>query len=267
MKNVTIDITSSVFPSQLATDAEKASQEFGLQVGQAIQYEWFRKDGNNCRYYGQWREFHRLRLYARGEQSVGKYKNELAIDGDLSYLNLDWTPVPVIPKFVDIIVNGMSNRLFKVKAYSQDAMSQAKRSKYQEQIEMQMAAKPILESVKEQTGFDAFTIDPEQLPNDDEELSLYMQLKYKPAIEIAEEEAINTMFDENHYADIRKRLDYDATVLGISVAKHEFLQGAGVKISYVDPANIVYSYTEDPYFKDCFYWGEIKIALSNWNGW
>jgi hypothetical protein len=258
MKNVTIDITSSVFPSQLATDAEKASQEFGLQVGQAIQYEWFRKDGNNCRYYGQWREFHRLRLYARGEQSVGKYKNELAIDGDLSYLNLDWTPVPVIPKFVDIIVNGMSNRLFKVKAYSQDAMSQAKRSKYQEQIEMQMAAKPILESVKEQTGFDAFTIDPEQLPNDDEELSLYMQLKYKPAIEIAEEEAINTMFDENHYADIRKRLDYDATVLGISVAKHEFLQGAGVKISYVDPANIVYSYTEDPYFKDCFYWGEIK---------
>jgi hypothetical protein len=258
MKNVTIDITSSVFPSQLATDAEKASQEFGLQVGQAIQYEWFRKDGNNCRYYGQWREFHRLRLYARGEQSVSKYKNELAIDGDLSYLNLDWTPVPVIPKFVDIVVNGMSNRLFKVKAYSQDAMSQAKRSKYQEQIEMQMAAKPILESVKEQTGFNAFTMDPEQLPNDDEELSLYMQLKYKPAIEIAEEEAINTMFDENHYEDIRKRLDYDSTVLGISVAKHEFLQGSGVKISYVDPANIVYSYTEDPYFRDCFYWGEIK---------
>jgi hypothetical protein len=124
MKNVTIDITSSAFPSQLATDSEKASQQFGLQVGQAIQYEWFRKDGNNCRYYGQWKEFHRLRLYARGEQGVAKYKNELAIDGDLSYLNLDWTPVPIIPKFVDIVVNGMSERLFKVKAYSQDAMSQ-----------------------------------------------------------------------------------------------------------------------------------------------
>jgi len=34
--------------------------------------------------------------------------------------------------------------------------------------------------------------------------------------------------------------------------------GSGVKVSYVDPANVVYSYTEDPYFKDCFYWGEIK---------
>jgi hypothetical protein len=258
MKNVAIDITSSAFPSQLATDAEKASEQFGLQVGQAIQYEWFRKDGNNCRYYGQWKEFHRLRLYARGEQSVGKYKNELAIDGDLSYLNLDWTPVPIIPKFVDIVVNGMADRMFKVKVYSQDAMSQSKRSKYQNMIEGQMVAKPVLKTIQEETGYNPFTMDPDKLPESDEELSLYMQLNYKPAIEIAEEEAINTIFDENHYDDIRKRLDYDATVLGISIAKHEFLQGTGVKISYVDPANVVYSYTEDPFFKDCFYWGEIK---------
>ena len=260
MKNVTIDITSSAFPSQLATDSEKASQQFGLQVGQAIQYEWFRKDGNNCRYYGQWREFHRLRLYARGEQSVGKYKNELAIDGDLSYLNLDWTPVPIIPKFVDIVVNGMSDRLFKVKAYSQDAMSQSKRSKYQEMMENQMAGKDVLTQIKDLSGVNPFVIEPDKIPETDEELSLYMQLNYKPAIEIAEEEAINTIFDENHYDDIRKRLDYDATVLGISIAKHEFLQGTGVKISYVDPANVVYSYTEDPYFRDCFYWGEIKTV-------
>ena len=258
MKNIAIDITSSAFPSQLATDAEKATEQFGLQVGQAIQYEWFRKDGNNCRYYGQWREFHRLRLYARGEQPVGKYKNELSINGDLSYLNLDWTPVPVIPKFVDIIVNGMADRMFKPKAYAQDAMSQSKRNKYQDMMETQMAGKEILTKIQDLSGVNPFMMNPDELPNDDEELSLYMQLNYKPAIEIAEETAISTVFDENHYDDLRKRLDYDATVLGISIAKHEFLQGAGVKISYVDPANVVYSYTEDPYFKDCFYWGEIK---------
>ena len=258
MKDVTINITSTGFPTQFVSDSDKASDQFGLQVGQAIQYEWFRKDGNQCRYYGQWRDFHRLRLYARGEQSVQKYKNELAIDGDLSYLNLDWTPVPILPKFVDIVVNGMSDRLFKVKAYAQDAMSQAKRSKYQDMLEGQMAAKDVLTSIKDLTGVNPFMMDPEELPQTDEELSLYMQLNYKPAIEIAEEEAINTIFDENHYQDIRKRLDYDLTVLGIGCAKHEFLPGAGVEISYVDPANIVYSYTEDPYFRDCFYWGEIK---------
>ena len=258
MKDVTIDIASTGFPSQFVSDAEKATDEFGLQIGQAIQYEWFKKDGNQCRYYNQWRDFHRLRLYARGEQSVAKYKNELAIDGDLSYLNLDWTPVPILPKFVDIVVNGMQDREFKVKAYAQDALSQAKRSKYQDMIEGQMAAKDILTTIQEQTGVDPFIMDPDDLPSSDEELSLYMNLNYKPAIEIAEEEAVDTMFSENHYNDIRKQIDYDSTVIGMSVAKHEFLPGAGVQISYVDPANVVYSYTENPHFKDCFYWGEIK---------
>lgn len=258
MRDVKIDMSSVGFPNQFVSDSEKKTDQFGLQIGQAIQYEWFRKDGNQCRYYSQWRDFHRLRLYARGEQSTQKYKDELAVNGDLSYLNLDWTPVPIIPKFVDIVVNGMSDRLFKVKAYAQDAMSQAKRSKYQDMIEGQMVAKDLLQNIQQQTGVDPFTMNPDELPSTDEELSLYMQLNYKPAIEIAEEEAINTILDENNYQYIRKQCDYDLMTIGIAVEKHEFLPGAGVEISYVDPANIVYSYTEDPYFRDCFYWGEIK---------
>tara|TARA_R110002012_G_scaffold233815_2_gene407205 strand:- start:36310 stop:38745 length:2436 start_codon:yes stop_codon:yes gene_type:complete len=258
MKDVKVNIKSAAFPSQFVSDAEKETLEYGLQIGQAIQYEWFKRDGMGCRFYDQFRQFHRLRLYARGEQSVAKYKNELAVDGDLSYLNLDWTPVPVIPKFVDIVVNGMADRLFKVKAYAQDAMSQAKRTKYQDMVEAQMVSKDFLMDLQKQSGVDPFTVSPEQLPNTDEELSLYMQLNYKPSIEIAEEEAIDTLFEENHYIDLRKRLDYDLTVLGIAVSKHEFLPGSGVEVKYVDPANIVYSYTEDPHFKDCFYWGEVK---------
>ncbi len=260
MKEIKININPQGFPSQFVSDAEKATDEFGLQIGQAIQYEWFRKDGTSCRYYSQWRDFQKLRLYARGEQPIGKYKNELAVDGDLSYLNLDWTPVPILPKFIDIVVNGMADRLFKVNAYAQDAMSQSKRTNFQDMVHGQMVAKPFLELIQQESGVDPFTMDPESLPETDEELSLYMQLKFKPSIEIAQEEAINTLFDENKYHDLRKRFDYDLAVLGLSVAKHEFLPGAGVKISYVDPANVVYSYTEDPHFKDCFYWGEIKTV-------
>ena len=261
--NIKVNINATGFPTQFVSDSVKESKEFGLQVGQAIQYEWFRKDGTQCRYYNQWRDMNRLRLYARGEQPIAKYKNELAIDGDLSYLNLDWTPVPILPKFVDIVVNGMSDRLFKVKAYAQDAMSQSKRNKYQDMVEGQMVAKDLLLTIKENTGVDPFTVNPEELPNTDDELSLYMNLNYKPAIEIAEEEAINTLLDINKYEDLRKRYDYDLTTIGIAIAKHEFLPGAGVKISYVDPANVVYSYTEDPNFKDVFYWGEIKAVPIN----
>jgi hypothetical protein len=260
MKEVTIDIQAAAFPDQFVSDSTKDTMEYGLQIGQAIQYEWFRRDSGSCRFYNQWEEFMRLKLYARGEQSISKYKNELAIDGDLSYLNLDWTPVPIIPKFVDIVVNGMSDRLFKVKAYAEDAMSAEKRNEFQRQIEGQVVAKPLFEQIESDFGVSVFQEDPATLPESDDEMELYMNLNYKPAIEIAEEEAINTLFAENHYNDIRSRVDYDLTTIGIGITKHMFLPGAGVKIEYVDPANVVYSYTEDPYFKDCFYWGEIKTV-------
>ena len=205
MSKPTIAVNPSSFPNQMATDKEKASEEYGMQVGKAIQYEWFKRSGNSCRYYSQWVDFHRLRLYARGEQSTAKYKSELAIDGDLSYLNLDWTPVPIIPKFVDIVVNGMSDRLFTVQAYAQDALSADNRRSYQEMIEADMVSKDFLLQTKEQFGIDAFNTNAEDLPADDQELQLHMQLNYKPGIEIAEEEALNTVLEENHFYDLRKR--------------------------------------------------------------
>jgi len=258
MKEVKIEINQAAFPDQFVTDAQKDSIEYGLQVGQAIQYEWFRRDNGSCRFFDQWGEFNRLRLYARGEQSVAKYKNEIAVDGDLSYLNLDWTPVPIIPKFVDIVVNGLNDRLFKVKAFAEDAMSAEKRDQFQKRIEGEMIARPLFRQIEEDFDVNVFQTEESELPNNDEELQLYMQMKYKPAIEIAAEEAVDTILNQNHYTEIRKRCDYDLMTLGVSMAKHQFLPGQGIQLDYVDPANVVYSYTEDPYFKDCFYWGEIK---------
>ena len=258
MEDVKIAINPQGFPSQFVSDKEKDSVEFGLQIGQAIQYEWFRKDGGQSRFYNQWADFHRLRLYARGEQSIAKYKNELAIDGDLSYLNLDWTPVPIIPKFVDIVVNGMADRVFKINAYAQDGMSLDKKSKYQRQLEKDMISKDLMKQVQKDFDVNTFRMSSEEVPENDEQLALHMQLKYKPSIEIAEEEAINTVLAESRYHDLQKRLYYDQMVLGIQMCKHSFKPGSGIEVEYVDPANVVYSYTEDPYFKDCFYWGEIK---------
>jgi len=263
MKQPIISVNPITFPNQLTTDAQKASNDYGLQVGKAIQYEWFKRSGNSCRYYNQWADFHKLRLYARGEQSVSKYKSELAVDGDLSYLNLDWTPVPIIPKFVDIVVNGMSDRLFTVQAFAQDAMSAEQRKGYQDMIEEDMVAKDFLLQTQEQFGINAFNTKAEDLPADDQELQLHMQLNYKPGIEIAEEEAINTILEQNHYSDIQKRCNYDITTVGVGWVKHEFLPNSGIKVDYVDPSTLIYSYTESPYFEDCFYFGEVKqVAIT-----
>ena len=246
------------FPSQVVSDLEKASYDYGLKVAKAIEYEWFGKDTGLNRFKTNQASFHKLRLYARGEQSIQKYKDELSINGDLSYLNLDWKPVPIIPKFVDIVVNGIAERTYDIKAYSQDPYGVSKRTEYMESVMRDMRSKELNNYVQEAFGINMFENNPESLPQDNEELALHMQLSYKQSVEIAEEQAINVLLEGNKYELTKRRLYYDLTVLGIASVKNYFTTSEGVKVEYVDPANLVYSYTENPYFDDIYYVGEVK---------
>ena len=251
------------FPSQVVSDIEKLSYEYGLKIAKAIEDEWFHKDNYSNRYIYNRQNFHNLRLYARGEQSIQKYKDELSINGDLSYLNLDWKPVPIIPKFVDIVVNGMANRMYDIKAYSQDPNGVGKRTQYMNAILEDMRNKDLKNFVKDKFGLDLFNNPPNLLPETQQELDLHMQLTYKQAVEIAEEQAINTLLESSRYELIKKRFYYDLTVLGIGAVKTSFNNSDGAKVEYVDPANLIYSHTESPYFDDIYYVGEIKSIPIN----
>ena len=254
---------SNNFPSQVVSDKEKLSVDYGLEIGKAIESEWFKRDSGTNRFASNQNNFHKLRLYARGEQAIQKYKDELSINGDLSYLNLDWKPVPIIPKFVDIVVNGISERTFDIKAYTQDPYGVEKRTKYMEGILADMKANELNEFASEAFGLNLMGSDLPQLPENEEELQLHMPLNYKQAVEIAEEQALSVLLDGNRYELTRKKLNYDLTVLGIACVKNSFNTSQGVKVEYVDPANIVYSYTEDPYFEDIYYFGEIRTLPIN----
>jgi hypothetical protein len=256
-------VIKSYFPSQVVSDIEKMSQEYGLKVAKAIEQEWFNENYTNNRYIENKQRFHKLRLYARGEQSIQKYKDELSINGDLSYLNLDWKPVPIIPKFVDIVVNGMADRSYDVKAYSQDPYGVEKRTSYMQSILDDMRTKDFAESVRDTFKVDITDNDPETLPQTEEELMLHMQLTYKQEVEIAEEQAISTLMKGNDYDLISKRFYYDLTVLGIGAVKTGFNTSEGITIDYVDPANMVWSYTDSPYFDDIYYVGEVKTIPVN----
>ena len=253
---------NSSFPSQVVPDAEKNTLDYGFQVGRAIENEWFRGDrglGAGGRFGNNWQDFHRLRLYARGEQSVAKYKDELSINGDLSYLNLDWKPVAVLSKFVDIVVNGMTDKGYEIKSFATDPFSLKQRTQYVFDAIKDMQSREQIEALNQATGQNFYSsVNPDALPQNEEELELYMQLSYKQSVEIAEEELIENVFSYNKYDEIKKRLAYDLVVLGISCVKTDFNLANGITVDYVDPANLVYSYTEDPNFEDIYYVGEVK---------
>ena len=250
---------NSSFPSQVVSDEEKQSYDYGKQVGRAIEGEWFYGGRTGNRFTTNWNKYHSLRLYARGEQPVQKYKDEISINGDLSYLNLDWKPVPVISKFVDITVNGMSEKKYNINAYAQDPDSLKERTNYASNLLREIIAKDQIAKLKQDIGIDVSNFPGKtDLPETPDEVSIYMQLKYKPSIEIAEEEAINNTLAKNKFELTRRRVNYDLTVLGIGALKTSWNKANGVVIDYCDPAKMVWSYTEDPNFEDVYYVGEVK---------
>jgi len=262
------NISHNYFPSQVVSDVEKVSYEYGLKVAQAIEDEWYGDNtsnkGSNYNMHGHsQRHFHNLRLYARGEQSIQKYKDELSINGDLSYLNLDWKPVPIIPKFVDIVVNGIAERTYDIKAYSQDPYGVTMRTEYMDSVLKDMKTQDFNDYVGEAFGINMYENDPQTLPKNEEELKLHMQLSYKQTVELAEEQAINVLLEGNKYELTKKRFYYDLAVLGIGAVKTNFNTSEGITIDYVDPADLVYSYTESPYFDDIYYVGEVKSIPIN----
>ena len=250
--------TPGIFPSQAVSDIEKSDISYGLQVAKAVESEWFKKDSGSTRYFANRDNFHRLRLYARGEQSTQKYKDELSINGDLSYLNLDWKPVPIIPKFVDIVVNGIGERTYDLKAFSIDPIASKKRTEFVDNMLNDMYAANFANKVQSALGINTLYNEPKDIPENEEELNLHMQLNYKQSIEIAQEQAINNVLELNKYNLLKKRVDYDIAVLGMGCVKNSFNTAEGIKIQYVDPADLVYSYTESPYFDDLYYVGEVR---------
>jgi len=253
---------NSSFPSQVVPDAEKSTMEYGYAVGRAIENEWFRGDrglGAGGRFGNNWQYFHNLRLYARGEQSVQKYKDELSVNGDLSYLNLDWKPVATLSKFVDIVVNGMTDKGYKIKSYATDPFAMKQRTDFIFDAISDMQSKNEIEALNQLTGENFFSNKQiKELPATEEELELYMQLNYKQSIEIAEEELIENVFSYNKYEETKRRVAQDLTILGIGATKTDFNLANGITVEYVDPTNLVYSYTEDPNFEDIYYVGEVK---------
>ncbi len=256
----------SSFPDQVVPEAEKSTLDYGLQVARAIEGQWFRNSrGANGGYAVNFNTYHTLRLYARGEQPVQKYKDELSINGDLSYLNLDWKPVPVISKFLDIVVNGMSQRVYDIRAFACDPQSTEKRTEYAKKLLIDVRERELTAEVNAAIGIDIRSKPQQALGLESEdELALHLQLDYKQSIEIAEEELITNVLEKNKFDLTRRRFSQDLVTCGIGAVKTNWNKSEGIVVDYVDPASLVYSYTEDPNFEDIYYVGEVKnISLQD----
>ena len=241
------------YPSPLATNEEKADIKYGLDYFKAMYYD----HSKNSDVYHRDRKirYSRNRAYAEGSQDIGKYKDLLDVQGDTAYLNIDFTPVSIIPKFVDVIVNGMVNQEYDIKAKSIDPIAAEERLNKKKQMYADMITKDFVEGLEDQTGI---PLAPKGfVAKSSEEIDMFMAINYKQNVEIALEKAIEYTLDINDYDEVKRLMIRDLVVLGLCSSKIELSPSRGVTIRHVDPANLITSYSSKPDFKNVRHAGEI----------
>ena len=248
------------YPTPIATNSEKASKEYGLQYFKRMYHDWTQNSELNFR--DRRRRMIKARKYAEGNQDVGKYKDLLDVKGDNSYMNIDWTPVSVIPKFVDVVVGDLSNQDYEVKATAVDKLSQDKKLKDKMKLELTMYNKNFMEKVNAVFGVEEIA-QQKELPETDEELELHMKLSYKQAHEISLEDGIKFVFEQNNIDELKRRLLRDFVVVGQSAVKTSINSSGVIKLKYVDPSNLITSFSSSPDFKNIQHAGEVySITIS-----
>jgi hypothetical protein len=250
------------FPNPLEPTEVKESKEYGIQYAKAIESQWGKTTDDNSLVGKRNRVFEKDRDYATGVQDTSIYKqllNSLQPNkGDGSLLNMDYTPVPILPKFVRIVVNKIlsSNPYPNLEAV--DPLSESEKSLERNKIELQVKAKDKLQSLKDKSGI-VLDMDPDEIPDTLEEAEIFFEANLKTTGEISAQLATELTLTWNNFTDgTFRRCVNDIATLGMSVVKRSNDPNEGIKVSYVDPSMFIHSYTEDPNFEDLIYAGHIK---------
>jgi len=250
-------------PDPLATFEEKKTNVYGLSIGKMIGDDWF--NGSFAvagTPFANRRDYVRnKRLFIRGEDSVDYYKADKG-DNGLDFVNIDWTLINWAEKFARIVSNGLSDKNYKLDVRATDKLSVLSKEKKKDFFLKYMKNKEMIAAAKEKLGID---LTPQTfIPEDDEEMEMFMQIKDRPKVEIGEEILIDYVLNSNDWNVLSAQYDKDIVDVGLIVARIYTDKNDGVKVAYADCENYIHSQVTKNDFSDKYYEGLVEtITLSD----
>ena len=251
-----IDKLPSGFPNPLVSNKKKASKAYMLTYGKKIEADWFNGASTTNAFYVKKRQIKENRKFAQGNQSAAPYKKYLNPTGDTSWISLDYSPIAIIPKYIDILVNSITDQFFYVTVDAIDPISKSEKDKERKKLLAKKITKDALDELSNITGQD---FRPKGfIPENKEELDFHMSTNFKMSVEIAVEQAIEYTFNINNFTkETFRRYVYDIVTIGMGGVKSDTDPQKGVVIRHVDPENLVHSFARDPFMRDVVYFGEV----------
>jgi len=254
----------SSFPDPLALSEQKQSKAYGLSYAKAVYKQWGKMDQQNSIFGNRKKTFERNRRYANGTQDTAIYKSLLTSldpnNGDGSMLNIDFTPVPILPKFVRIVVNKILSLAPYPNLEAIDPLSSSEKDASRKKVDMLVQSKQLLSKIEEKTGV-SIGMSSDLIPDSLEESEIFIDNNIKSSSEIAAQIGTNLTLEWNDFNDSTlRRCVNDLAITGMAVVKRSNDPNYGIKTDYIDPINFIHSFTEDPDFGDLTYAGHVRYV-------
>lgn len=248
---------SELAPSSnpLANDSTKSSKEFGLQTIKDIYFRWksgFGKESWDQRV----KRFEYNRSFARGKQPMEEYKDIINADGELAFINLDYSPLPIAVPFINRLKDRYNQRIEKITCSSIDPFTQNKKKKAKDDALFKLKYKEQIMQLQQEAGaqLEEFS---DNDPQDEQELDIEFGFNYKVREEVVMQNLIDIVFYDNKMSKVEKDMIFNHIInCGYAITK-TYIDGSGrIKIRIVKPDNFITSYSEWNDLRDWEYHGE-----------
>lgn len=246
----------NIFPDHFI-NPQKKDDKWILQFAKAA-WDDSRSLNQSMNYHSTDR-FREYRDYALGNQSVAKYKNMIQqkdANGQQmeSFAQLDFTVLPIIPKFRKIALANLNKLSHNITATAIDPLALDQKEDYFAEKEANIIIKEQLGDIE---GIENVIGIGSDDPQDLEELDIKKKYGYKHIAAMEAEQGLKLIFSNNNYTEVAKKVKEDVFDFGVGGVREYFDENGKIKVRRVKPQNWITSYSEESNFSDSRYMGEI----------
>lgn len=249
-------IHESSLPNTLDSDKQKNSESFGFSVLKSCYERWKSGYGSES-WVVKKQRFDYNRSFSVGKQPMSEYKDIIDTEGQLSVINLQYTPNPIAIPFLNRLKDRYMQRVEKISCVSIDPFTQSKKEKAKNDALFKMKNKEAIMALQQESGVQLEEFKDTD-PEDEQELDIEFGFNYKEREEVVMENLINLVFYDNKWSKVVKDRVFDDLInCGYAVTKTYIDPNGKVKIKFVKPDNFITSYSEWNDMRDWEWQGEV----------
>lgn len=213
-------------------------------------------------FYNSRDKYNLIRLYMQGKQPINKYRKMMdpanSANQDKSWLNIDWSILPIVPRYRRMAVQMMGKQEYDLQADIVNSMAEDDKDKYYRAASTNIMIKDALTKNGMEDKVSLLNMQATD-PQTKEELDIHMKYGYKHEYAVKMEEALELVMNtHNKFHYMRTLIRRDLIDYNVGCVKDDVDSNGYITLRKPNIKELIVGPTEKEDFSDCPFIGEVR---------